>query len=129
MLQLTLLKNIDSFVSYDFLSVPTLKNHISQTTWGFWAKSVGEPFKNHALALVKFQPSKSSKKKGVVMVWHVWRCHGMSWGAETCQTLSTPFSLQLCPCQNLTIGKTWFLKGVATDFARKSRVVYLLWIF
>ena len=65
MLQLTLLKNLDSFVSYDFFSVWTLKNHISQTTRNFWAKSVGEPFKNHDLALVKFQPGKSSKKKGL----------------------------------------------------------------
>ena len=95
MLQLTLLKNLDSFVSYDFFSVRTLKNHISQTTLNFWAKSVGEPFKNHDLALVKFQPGKSATKKGVVMVWHVCSCHGISWGAETCQTLSTPFFFEL----------------------------------
>jgi hypothetical protein len=48
----------------------------------------------------------------------------MSCGAETCQTLPNPFSLQLCPGRNFTIDKTSFLRGAATDFAQKYRIVY-----
>ena len=129
MLQLTLLKNVKSFVSYDFLSVPTLKNHISQMTRAFCAKSVATSFKNDFLSVIKFQPRKSCKKKGVSMVWHVWRCHGMPSGAETCQTLPNPFSLQLCPGWNFTIDKKSFLKPVATDFPQKYGIVFFLWIF
>lgn len=85
MLQLTLLKKLDSFVSYDFLSVPTLENHISQMTRGFWSKSVGEPFKNHVLALVKFQPSKSSKTIGVGTFGGATACRGGPKRAKPCQ--------------------------------------------
>jgi hypothetical protein len=109
--QLTLLKNIDSFVSYDIFSFPTLKNHISQTTRDFLTKSAGTPFKNHVLELVKFQQGKSSKKKGGLTwfgtVGGVTACHGMPKRVKPCQP---PFPYNFSQAEILSMLKHYFKK-------------------
>src|ERR1035437_742411 len=78
MFHLSSLKNLGSFVSYEFSLFNTSEHQKSQTVRAFRVLSIGTPSRNHVLPSMRFGVKKRERKVGVAIVSAVWRWYGQN---------------------------------------------------